>query len=429
VTKRSRGASAQGEGGLTIFVDGSRLNSGAAGFAYTVVWKVGDQWADIRVHAGCNQEAYDTECIALARALEVAASRRTAPEVVTIFPDSQAAIGRMASNELGPGQKYAILAREWIAKLKAKKPEVQVEIRWCPGHSGTAGNERADQLARQAAEDPEAPGAEWLGHGDRYGKQRMPLPITGIKREVTEKKWEEARAWCSGRVNKKKYGMPSSRPNRMLDRSRFHQIRTGALPYGPILAVDEECGQSEMRVVPIQDTDPRAPAQALQAMETAAEDPVGGGTKGDRKRERPLHDPGPVRRRAMRRRDPGLFAHHEGGEQGGPKSGGDAGNRRGHRRGGRGRGTGRREGRRMKGIRGGGGFHWSGLSFSLSLYCHCHSFSAFSALSLLSFSFSWEQPGGSRGSCHGPPGGLREQERTVYNHHHHHHLNSVEYGD
>jgi len=123
---------AQGERrGLRIFVDGSRLSSGASGCA--VVWKDGDQWRDTRVHAGYNQEAYGTECMALVRTLEVAASRRTAPEAVTIFSDFQAAIGRMASSELGPGQKHAILAREWIAKLKGRKPDVQIEIRWCPG--------------------------------------------------------------------------------------------------------------------------------------------------------------------------------------------------------------------------------------------------------------------------------------------------------
>jgi ribonuclease HI len=41
---------------------------------------------------GYNQEAYDAECAALARALETAARRQTTPEKVTIFTDAQAAI-------------------------------------------------------------------------------------------------------------------------------------------------------------------------------------------------------------------------------------------------------------------------------------------------------------------------------------------------
>jgi len=51
---------------------------------------------------GYNQEAYDAECAALARALESASQRPTTPEQVTIFTDAQAAIRRMASGNLAP---------------------------------------------------------------------------------------------------------------------------------------------------------------------------------------------------------------------------------------------------------------------------------------------------------------------------------------
>jgi ribonuclease HI len=50
-----------------------------------------------RPHIGYNQEAYDAECTALSRALEIAARRQIIPERVTIFTDAQAAIRRMAS--------------------------------------------------------------------------------------------------------------------------------------------------------------------------------------------------------------------------------------------------------------------------------------------------------------------------------------------
>ena len=71
----------------------------------------------IKNQMGYNQEAYDAECTALARALEEAAKHQTVPEWVTIFTDAQAAIRRMASEEPSPGQKYTILARQHIAKL------------------------------------------------------------------------------------------------------------------------------------------------------------------------------------------------------------------------------------------------------------------------------------------------------------------------
>jgi len=91
---------------------------------------------------GFNQEAYDAECTALARALEVAQRRPTTPERVTIFTDAQAAIRRMASDEPGPGQQYALQARKHIAALRRAKPGIIIEIRWCPVHKGVTGNEK-----------------------------------------------------------------------------------------------------------------------------------------------------------------------------------------------------------------------------------------------------------------------------------------------
>jgi len=99
--------------GLTTSTDGSRLDGGATGYA--VGWKRGLTWKDIKTHLGDNQEAYDAECGAMARALEKAASRNLTPERVTIFSDAQAAIRRMASAEPGPGQQYALQARKHIA--------------------------------------------------------------------------------------------------------------------------------------------------------------------------------------------------------------------------------------------------------------------------------------------------------------------------
>jgi ribonuclease HI len=87
---------------LTMFTDGSRLGDGAAGYA--VVWKNGQTWKGIKTHTGYNQEAYDAECAAIARAPESASRRIMIPERVTIFTDAQAAIRRMASDEPGPGQ-------------------------------------------------------------------------------------------------------------------------------------------------------------------------------------------------------------------------------------------------------------------------------------------------------------------------------------
>jgi hypothetical protein len=146
-----------------------------------------------------------------------------APERVTIFTDAQAAIRRMVSEDPGPGQKYAVLARRHISTLRKARPDITIEIRWCPAHKGVAGNEKADEWAKLAAGTPNARGVEPL-----------PRSLAHLKREITEKKWAEARQWAGGRITRHKYKMPSrQRPDRTVAgsskrlASRFYQLKTG----------------------------------------------------------------------------------------------------------------------------------------------------------------------------------------------------------
>jgi ribonuclease HI len=151
--------------GLTVFTDGSRLDSGAA--CYAVTWQRGQSWVGIKTHVGYNQEAYDTECAALARALEEAAGRQITPEMITIFTDAQAAIRRMASEDPGPGQMYAIQARRHIAALRKARPEITIDIRWSQSHPwkresrrvGQARGIRTRRIRRRVAAGRGAPNA------------------------------------------------------------------------------------------------------------------------------------------------------------------------------------------------------------------------------------------------------------------------------
>ena len=123
-----------GQPGLTLWTDGSRDEDGGTGYA--VVWRKGRSWAGRKVHMGYFQEAYDAECAAIARALAVAAGRAKRHKLgkVRIFTDAQAAITRMTHDEPGPGQTYAIEARQAIAILRRQEPAIEIEIRWCPAH-------------------------------------------------------------------------------------------------------------------------------------------------------------------------------------------------------------------------------------------------------------------------------------------------------
>jgi hypothetical protein len=109
------------------------------------------------------------------------------------------------------------------------------------------GNEQADKWAKLAAEEPDAPGEEgleWMTYSDRPEERSMPLPrsIANIRREITEKKWAEARKWAGGRTSKKKYKMSKSqRPDGTVAGStkqlaaRFYQLKTGHARTGEYL--------------------------------------------------------------------------------------------------------------------------------------------------------------------------------------------------
>ena len=208
------------------------------------------------------------------------------PERVTIFTDAQAAIRRMASYEPGPGQQYALQARKHIAALRKARPGITIEIWWCPAHKGIAGNEKADEPSKIAAEEPDTHGVEWLNYSDRTEVRAMALPrsLTNLQREISEKKRVEERQWAGGRTSKTKYRTPKE--------AGWHGSweyqeaclavlldQDGALPIRAVPLLDGEPGHPAVLVVPVPDTDPGLPIQGVPRVESAAEYPVGGGGK------------------------------------------------------------------------------------------------------------------------------------------------------
>ena len=76
----------------------------------------------------------------------------------------------MTSDDPGPGQKYATMARKHIAIIRAEEPGVKIESRWCPSHQGIEGNDVADEWAKLAADQPDAHGVGWFTFRDPSGQ-------------------------------------------------------------------------------------------------------------------------------------------------------------------------------------------------------------------------------------------------------------------
>jgi len=231
--KKAMEEAATARDGVMLWADGSSTEDGACGYA--VVWrKKGEVWKGHRVHLGYNQEAYDAECATIVRALRVGRDRRKQQRIskITIFTDAQAAIKRMQTLDVGPGQIYALQARWILAEI-----DCPVEIRWCPAHEGIAGNEKADKWAKVTAGQPETHGVKWLTIDNRP-RRMPPVSLARLFRQVAEKKWAEAKDWAYSRITNPSYNVkcrqwrknrpdPAPAKARKGIASRYYQLKTG----------------------------------------------------------------------------------------------------------------------------------------------------------------------------------------------------------
>jgi len=231
---------ADGQPGLTLWTDGSRDENGGVGYA--VVWRKGRRWAGRKVHMGYFQEAYDAECAAIARALPVASERAKRRKLgrVRIFTDAQSAIARMTHDEPGPGQTYAIQARQSIAGLRRREPAIEIEVNCTQQDTGQRGRGWVGQVGGKRAGRARGRVAD---ASRRHRMTQRPTSLAHLRRRASEKKWPEARSWCERRNRNQGYvvrirGKPDPTPARAEKRtaSRFYR----ACPHG---CVPEEHGQ------------------------------------------------------------------------------------------------------------------------------------------------------------------------------------------
>ncbi len=103
---------------------------------------------------GSHAEVYDGELAALAMGAATAVKYcSTHPEITHIhfFADNTSAVGAAFDMSSKPGQSFCIIFNKKIHEL-LEDEDHNVELAWAPGHTGIQGNERADELAKEAVE-------------------------------------------------------------------------------------------------------------------------------------------------------------------------------------------------------------------------------------------------------------------------------------
>ncbi|XP_073961989.1 uncharacterized protein [Choristoneura fumiferana] len=129
--------------GLKIFTDGSKIE-GKVGAALSI-WTDGAETRNRKFKLANFCTVYQAELLALSEAVEH--SLRSAVSNCSIFSDSRAALDTVASGvSLHP---LAVTIRKNLAI--AKEQRKLIRFFWVKAHVGLEGNERADQLAKDAA--------------------------------------------------------------------------------------------------------------------------------------------------------------------------------------------------------------------------------------------------------------------------------------
>ncbi|KAF7354484.1 putative RNA-directed DNA polymerase from transposon X-element [Mycena venus] len=158
-------------GGVCVFMDGSGYEGGAG--AAAVAMKGTEVGTHRTKHLGSLVEhtVFESEVTGAILALDIVGSISRLREV-DIFMDCQPAIQALTSPKPQPGQYLFALFHTLLRRLHRARSTLQVRLHWVPAHTGIAGNEAVDELAKQAAL-----GSSTALHA-RITRFETPLPVS-----------------------------------------------------------------------------------------------------------------------------------------------------------------------------------------------------------------------------------------------------------
>lgn len=165
---------------LAIYGDASSVPDGTGVGVGIVAYDYTDQGKEVyqeTLNIGKEQIVYNGELEGITRSFEYAATVASAYREIRIHADNQAAIHRIKTPSDNPGQRWQLRCIE-AAKV-VKRAGASISLHWVPGHTDIPGNERADDLAKEAAKMSPS-------------SNTTSLALTGIRiKNLANKEWRE----------------------------------------------------------------------------------------------------------------------------------------------------------------------------------------------------------------------------------------------
>ena len=239
---------------LVVYSDRSMVKKG--GFLQVgaaVGFHKGEEVFHKKIGMGGRAEVYDAEMAGLMMGAKLGAkftARHPEIKKVVFFVDNAAAAGAIFNPKPNPGQLYAAKFHCKMSKFLDDDNTHSIEVAWCPSHCNILGNDRVDELAKEATQ---------LAWSTAIGTSR----VFALRRAkaTTQSAW--ARDWqrapCKGRFTIANRIPPSLNPTKHFTElqnqrevfSRLVQCSTGHAYTGefqkqffPEKSVDCECGEN-----------------------------------------------------------------------------------------------------------------------------------------------------------------------------------------
>jgi ribonuclease HI len=144
---------------IKIYSDRSAHSRGVG--AVAILIRPGREPRSLAFHLGSDKHhtVYKAEIVSLMLAAKLLLTEEQPVSLASIFIDNKAAIQSGASPSTTAGSylidKFARSTRAVAKKFQDQDSELQLTVRWIPGHKGVLGNELADAEAKRAAESPD----------------------------------------------------------------------------------------------------------------------------------------------------------------------------------------------------------------------------------------------------------------------------------